>query len=293
MEELVEILGCKQPSLPLKYLGLPLGATHKEETIWNLVLEKMERRLARWKMMYLSKGGKVALIKNTLSSLRTFFLSLCPIPVKVANHMEKLQRDFLWSGIDAPKIPLVEWAKEFELKLWKISSDFTDNQAQTYRLHYLEFPPGTLDKHYEKLLQCDPNLLKLSQRPFPSLSSPYFHTDCNNGRKEFSLDIYRHVQLPLPFSSMHSPFKSIQQIQAYEQAHQQYLLTTNSTSPISVMDFSPHSDGAISNQGVDDPRMAMWEALLKAIHLNINSHDGRKEIERMIKGNKSNGKQSP
>ena len=25
--------------------------------------------------------------------------------------MEKLQRDFLWSGIDAPKISLVEWAK--------------------------------------------------------------------------------------------------------------------------------------------------------------------------------------
>ncbi|XP_050252211.1 uncharacterized protein LOC126698794 [Quercus robur] len=45
MEELVEILGCRQPSLPLKYLGLPLGATHKYETIWNPVLEKMERRL--------------------------------------------------------------------------------------------------------------------------------------------------------------------------------------------------------------------------------------------------------
>ncbi|KAL0006285.1 hypothetical protein SO802_013846 [Lithocarpus litseifolius] len=197
------------------------------------------------------------------------------------------------------------------------------------RLHYLEFLPGTLDKHYEKLQRCDPNLLKLSQRPFPSLSSPYFHTDCNNGSKEFSLDFYRHGQLPLPFSSMHSPFKSIQQIQVYEQAHQQYLLTTNSTSPTSVMDFSPHSDEAISNQGVDDPRMAMWyqrmtnsanvlerdqckgrflwlyqhkfmvgclairEALLKAIQLNINSHDGCKEIERMIKGNKSNGKQSP
>ena len=35
IEELVEILGCRQSSLPLKYLGLPLGATHKEETIWN------------------------------------------------------------------------------------------------------------------------------------------------------------------------------------------------------------------------------------------------------------------
>ena len=25
--------------------------------------------------------------------------------------MEKLQRDFLWSSIDAPKMPLVEWVK--------------------------------------------------------------------------------------------------------------------------------------------------------------------------------------
>ena len=106
----MEILGCRQSSLPLKYLSLLLGATHKEETIWNLVLEKMERGLARWKRIYLSKGGKVTLI-STLSNLPTYVLSLFPVPVKVANHMEKLQRDFLWSGIDAPKISLVEWAK--------------------------------------------------------------------------------------------------------------------------------------------------------------------------------------
>ena len=55
MEDLVEILDCRQSSLPLKYLSLPLGATHKEETIWNPILEKMERRLAGWKRIYLSK----------------------------------------------------------------------------------------------------------------------------------------------------------------------------------------------------------------------------------------------
>ena len=107
----MEILGCQQSSLPLKYLSLLLGASHKEETIWNPVLEKIERRLAGWKRLFLSKGGKETLIKSTLSSLPTYFLSLLPIPVKVANRMEKLQRDFLWSGIDAPKISLVKWAK--------------------------------------------------------------------------------------------------------------------------------------------------------------------------------------
>ena len=84
LHELVEILGRRESALPLKYLGLPLVATFKDKTVWNPVLEKMEQRLAGWKRLYLSKGGKVTLIKSTLSSLPTYFLSLLPILVKVA-----------------------------------------------------------------------------------------------------------------------------------------------------------------------------------------------------------------
>ena len=111
MDVLVEMLGCKQSFLPLRYLGLPLGAKFKELSIWNPILEKMEMRLARWKKLYLSKGGKVTLIKSTLSSLPTYFLSLLSLPGKVANRMEKLQQDFLWSGINGDsKLHLLSWA---------------------------------------------------------------------------------------------------------------------------------------------------------------------------------------
>ena len=54
IEDIREILGCKLALLPMKYLGLPLGANFKENTIWNSVLEKVERRLAGWKRLYLS-----------------------------------------------------------------------------------------------------------------------------------------------------------------------------------------------------------------------------------------------
>jgi hypothetical protein len=53
------------------------------------------------------------LIKNTLSNLPTYFLSLVPISVSVANQLEKLQTDFfVWSGLDhEPKFHLVNWKK--------------------------------------------------------------------------------------------------------------------------------------------------------------------------------------
>ena len=70
----------------------------------------MERRLAGWKRLYLSKGGRVTLIKSTLSNLPTYFLSLFPILASVAKRIVKLQRNFLWGNFgDDPKIHLVKW----------------------------------------------------------------------------------------------------------------------------------------------------------------------------------------
>ena len=74
--DFVDVLGCKQGSFLMKYLGLPLGANIRDSSIWNPIIEKMKRRLASWNLLYLSKGGKVTLIKGTLSNLPTYFLSL-------------------------------------------------------------------------------------------------------------------------------------------------------------------------------------------------------------------------
>ena len=75
LHELVEILGCSESALPLKYLGLPLGASFKDKTVWNPILEKMEQRLAGWKRLYLSRGARLLLLRAlALACLLIFFL---------------------------------------------------------------------------------------------------------------------------------------------------------------------------------------------------------------------------
>lgn len=72
IESMAGILGCRISSLPMKYLGLPLGAPYKSCSIWNAIIEKMEK-LVGWKKLYLSKGSNLTLIKSTLSNLPTYF----------------------------------------------------------------------------------------------------------------------------------------------------------------------------------------------------------------------------
>jgi hypothetical protein len=89
---------------------MPLRASYKAVAIWNPILEKLERRLSGKQKLYLSKGGRLTLLKSTLSSLPTYFLSLFTIPISVVRKIEKLQRDFLWGGLgDKFKHHLVGW----------------------------------------------------------------------------------------------------------------------------------------------------------------------------------------
>ena len=112
IDALATILRCRVGSLPLKYLGMPLGTPYKTASMWNPILERMENKLSGCKRLYLSKGGRLTLVKSTLSSLLTYYLSLFVIPVAVADRLERIQKKFLWgSSEECFKYPLVAWEK--------------------------------------------------------------------------------------------------------------------------------------------------------------------------------------
>ncbi|KAJ9696951.1 hypothetical protein PVL29_008942 [Vitis rotundifolia] len=110
IEGLALELGCKVGRLPSCYLGLPLGAPFNSLAVWDGVEERFRRRLAMWKRQYISKGGRLTLIRSTLSSMPIYFMSLFHLPRKVKLRLEKIQRDFLWGGGDLIQKPhLVRW----------------------------------------------------------------------------------------------------------------------------------------------------------------------------------------
>jgi hypothetical protein len=85
VDYLASILGCKVASLPIEYLGLPSGAPNNATHIWDGILEKMDHRLAGWKLPLLSKGGRVTLIKITLTNIPTYYMSLySPLRLPIA-----------------------------------------------------------------------------------------------------------------------------------------------------------------------------------------------------------------
>lgn len=106
------ILDCKIVELPIKYLGLPLGANPKRIATWKPIIEKMERKLALWRRKYISIGGRINLIKSTLCYLPQYYMSIFKLPISVANKLEKIQRQFLWGDSNEKrKLHLVGWDK--------------------------------------------------------------------------------------------------------------------------------------------------------------------------------------
>ncbi|KAJ9671310.1 hypothetical protein PVL29_025144 [Vitis rotundifolia] len=97
---LAEMLDCKVSNWPILYLGLPLGGNPKA----------ISKRLDGWQKTYLSFGGRITLIQSCLTHMPCYFLSLFKIPASVAAKIERLQRDFLWSGIgEGKRDHLVRW----------------------------------------------------------------------------------------------------------------------------------------------------------------------------------------
>ncbi|RVW11933.1 putative ribonuclease H protein [Vitis vinifera] len=108
LSKLAKLLDCKASDWPILYLGLPLGGNPKACGFWDPLIERILQRLDGWQKAYLSFGGRN--IHSCLTHIPSYFLSYFKILASVAAKIEKLQRDFLSSGVgDGKRDHLVSW----------------------------------------------------------------------------------------------------------------------------------------------------------------------------------------
>ncbi|KAK9274457.1 hypothetical protein L1049_021704 [Liquidambar formosana] len=185
--------------------------------------------------------------------------------------------------------------------LWQATADFTDGQASIHRQHFLQCPEGLLNKHFEKLIQCDMRLNFLSQQQELVLDSPYFEPrasvfedpDESRGHGFDQLEtgngstISSFQDIALPLAAQSSSLK-IEQRDPVSRASEQ--LSREAPSPSSVMDtHAIEGNRSCEASNLKGPRN--WEQLkLPGLHPSMSmsdlmNHIGHHLSEQMTSGN--------
>ncbi|GJY68998.1 RNA-directed DNA polymerase, eukaryota, partial [Tanacetum coccineum] len=105
-------LGCLILKPPFLYLGLIVGGSMSRVHAWNEVVERVKKRLSKWKMKTLSIGGRLTLLKSVLGSMPIFHMSIFKVPSGVLRTLESIRSHF-FNGHDSnsKKASWVNWKK--------------------------------------------------------------------------------------------------------------------------------------------------------------------------------------
>eukprot|EP00253_Pinus_taeda_P025512 PITA_25512 len=106
---------------PFKYLGFWLKPTVYRKADWNWLIAKIESRISHWSFRWLSRVGRLTLIKSVLSAIPVYWAALTWIPKGVMEKIRRICYRFLWSGSkESSGLPWVAWDKVARPKEWVI-----------------------------------------------------------------------------------------------------------------------------------------------------------------------------
>lgn len=110
-EHLARTFNCVRGTLPVSYLGIPISGCRPSRQVWEELISKIRSKLQTWKAKLLSFGGRLTLVNSVLSATPNYWMSIFKLPCWVIKAIDRIRRDFLWSGpdIDHPKMRLVKW----------------------------------------------------------------------------------------------------------------------------------------------------------------------------------------
>ena len=106
---IAQTLGVSEGSLPVPYLGLPLISTGIHKTHCQPILQKIKNRISSWKNRFLSKAGRLELIRSVLHSYSIYWCNAFLLPAGLLHDIERLLMNFFWNGTNDKAMHMVNW----------------------------------------------------------------------------------------------------------------------------------------------------------------------------------------
>ncbi|KAJ9536330.1 hypothetical protein OSB04_un000493 [Centaurea solstitialis] len=91
------ILPFNAGTFPIRYLGVPLSPSRLRVSDYQVLVDKVTKRIHNWKTKALSFAGRKLLISSVLQSLQLYWMSVFLLPSGVIHELEALFRKFLWA----------------------------------------------------------------------------------------------------------------------------------------------------------------------------------------------------
>ncbi|GJV49742.1 RNA-directed DNA polymerase, eukaryota [Tanacetum coccineum] len=130
-------IGCLTLSLPFQYLDVNISSHMSRIKSWDIVLNKVQDRLSKWKSKVLSVGGRLTLLKSVLGATPIYYMSMYESLMYVINKLEVIRSHFFNGGDpNIRKMTFVKWENVLASKDkggMGVSSFFALNRALIFK----------------------------------------------------------------------------------------------------------------------------------------------------------------
>jgi len=82
----------------MKYMGFYLKPNDYKKAGWRWLIGKLEKQILLWSHRWLSRAGRLVLIKSVLEAIPVYFMSLSWIPKGILEAARRLCFAYLWRG---------------------------------------------------------------------------------------------------------------------------------------------------------------------------------------------------
>ncbi|EPS69625.1 hypothetical protein M569_05141 [Genlisea aurea] len=92
-----------------RYLGLPSLIGMSKKAAFRDLRDRIQNRIFHWHTKFLSKAGKIVLIKAVLQAISTYAMQCFRLPTTMITELNGLFSNFWWHDRGRPKMHLLAW----------------------------------------------------------------------------------------------------------------------------------------------------------------------------------------